>query len=354
MLNAGFHFTLHAEYFYFVAVQLLLKQNVWTFPQPHVVQTMIKLTETIWHGGRFSEGKNTWRFFLRRLNYKRYYIRILTLCANVGHFFCPYVCMYAHACLRHKPTRSRESTGVHVFHGVPEAPCVGPKYYTQTVAITSKPEIPHSTFLIPPARLLSWAPHEEPLLEREGSCISPSVCLSVSGSHSALLLSLARSLRPNISRCHTLRLWLSCSVYLSISLSAGLSLSLIPPLLRCALSPTLPLAFSLPSCICLFRCCTSLGFLSPTDAVCLCLCSFSTRLPLLCLLSLCLLLCILLSVSLSPSPPVSPDIHVELFSHVRYRFTTPARSPWPLNLIPSTKPHCFFVCLGLSVVCDCG
>ena len=111
--------------------------------------------------------------------------------------------MYAHACSRHKPTRSRESSGVHVFHGVPEAPCVGPKYYTQTVAITSKPEIPHSTFLIPPARLLSWAPHEEPLLEREGSCISLSVCLSVclsvSGSHSALLLSLARSLSAQIS-----------------------------------------------------------------------------------------------------------------------------------------------------------
>ena len=267
-----------------------------------------------------------------------------------------YVCMYAHACSRHKPTRSRESSGVHVFHGVPEAPCVGPKYYTQTVAITSKPEIPHSTFLIPPARLLSWAPHEEPLLEREGSCISLSVCLSVCLWLSLSPPSLPRSvsLRPNISRCHTLRLWLSCSVYLSISPSAGLSLSLIPPLLRCALSPTLPLAFSLPSCICLFRRCTSLGFLSPTDAVCPCLCSFSTRLPLLCLLSLCLLLCILLSVSLSPSPPVSPDIHVEIFSHVRYRFTTPARSPWPLNLIPSTKPHCFFVCLGLSVVCDCG
>ena len=128
--------------------------------------------------------------------------------------------MHTHARKRHTPTRSRKSSAVHVFHGVPEAPCVGPKYYTQTVAITSKPEIPHSTFLIPAARLLSWAPHEEPLLEREGACISLcSLCLSVCLSQPSF------SLRPNISHCHPLRLWLSCSVYLSISPSAGLSLS---------------------------------------------------------------------------------------------------------------------------------
>lgn len=70
-----------------------------------------------------------------------------------------------------------------MFRSVPEAPRVYPKYYTQTVAITSKPEIPHSTFLIPAARLLSWAPHEEPLLERE--VMYRSVCLSLSLSQSS-------------------------------------------------------------------------------------------------------------------------------------------------------------------------
>ena len=59
MLNVGFHFTLYAEYFYIEAVQHLLTHNVWTFPQPHVVQTVIKLTETVRHWGQFSEGKNT-------------------------------------------------------------------------------------------------------------------------------------------------------------------------------------------------------------------------------------------------------------------------------------------------------
>lgn len=98
---------------------------------------------------------------------------------------CLYFSTSAHKCfLRFSYTRmhshtdpacSGRSSGVHVFHGVPGAPCVGPKYYTQTVAIASKPKIPHSTFLIPVARLLSWAPHEEPLLEREGSCISLAV-----------------------------------------------------------------------------------------------------------------------------------------------------------------------------------
>lgn len=70
---------------------------------------------------------------------------------------------------------------------VPEAPCVDPKYYIQTVAITSKPEIPHSTFLIPAACLLSWAPHEEPLLERVRGHVSD--CLPVSVSLSVLPLS---------------------------------------------------------------------------------------------------------------------------------------------------------------------
>lgn len=245
---------------------------------------------------------------------------------------------------------------------MPEAPCVGPKYYTQTVAITSKPEIPHSTFLIPTARLLSWAPHEEPLLEREGSCISLALCLSVclELSLSALLLLLALSLRPYISHCHSLHLWLSCSVYLSISTSAGLSLSplLIPPLLRRALSPTLPLSFSVVLHVFVYFflylaqppvsswCCLSVALLRSTRLL-LCFLPFLPPLS--------LSICIPLSDSPSPlSLCVSPDIHVEIFSHVRYRFMTPVRSPWPLNLIPSTKPHCFFVCLGLSVVCNCG
>lgn len=61
--------------------------------------------------------------------------------------------------------------------------------------------------------------------------------------------------------------------------------------------------------------------------------------------------CIPLSVSPSPAPSASPDIHGEIFSHVGYRFMTPARSPWPLNLIPSTKPHCFFVCVRACLLC---
>lgn len=112
-------------------------------------------------------------------------------------------------------TCSRESRDVHMLHGVPEAPRVGPKYYTQTVAITSKPEIPHSTFLIPAARLLSWAPHEQPLLGGEGSCIS--LCLSVCLQFSQLSVSL--SLRPYISHCHNLSVTLCClSFYRSLRL----------------------------------------------------------------------------------------------------------------------------------------
>lgn len=56
-------------------------------------------------------------------------------------------------------------------------------------------------------------------------------------------------------------------------------------------------------------------------------------------------------LSLFLSPCESPDIHVEIFSHVRYRFTTPARSLWPLNLIPFTKPHCFSVCVWARLLC---
>ena len=153
-----------------------------------------------------------------------------------------YVCMYAHACSRHKPTRSRESSGVHVFHGVPEAPCVGPKYYTQTVAITSKPEIPHSTFLIPPARLLSWAPHEEPLLEREGSCISPSVCLSVCLWLSLSPPSLPRSVSPpkylSLSYPLSVTLLLRLSFYFSLCRFIFISYSPSPPLCFVAHSPT--------------------------------------------------------------------------------------------------------------------
>lgn len=62
--------------------------------------------------------------------------------------------------------------------------------------------------------------------------------------------------------------------------------------------------------------------------------------------------CIPLSVYPSPAPSASPDIHREIFSHVGYRFMTPARSPWPLNLIPSTKPHCFFVCVRACLWCE--
>lgn len=228
-----------------------------------------------------------------------------------------------------------------------------PKYYTQTVAITSKPEIPHSTFLIPAASLLSWAPHEEPLLEREGSCISLALCLSV-----CFWLSLSLSLsQPSFSPSLGLSTKISLTVILSVCDSLAPSIFLFLPLpvylhlsYLFLLSSTVlcrPLSHSLflPSCICLFiSLYTSLGFLSPTDAVCLWL-SFSLQDSYFASFSF---------VSPSLSPCVSPDIHAEIFSHVRYRFTTPARSPWPLNLIPSTKPHCFCVCLGLSVVCDCG
>ena len=152
--------------------------------------------------------------------------------------------MYAHACSRHKPTRSRESSGVHVFHGVPEAPCVGPKYYTQTVAITSKPEIPHSTFLIPPARLLSWAPHEEPLLEREGSCISLSVCLSVCLSLALTQPSFSPSLGLSppkylsLSYPPSVTLLLRLSFYFSLCRFIFISYSPSPPLCFVAHSPT--------------------------------------------------------------------------------------------------------------------
>lgn len=219
---------------------------------------------------------------------------------------CFYTLLYTYALTHTNQLAAEKSCPVHVFHGVPEAPCVGPKYYTQTVAITSKPEIPHSTFLIPATRLLSWAPHEEPLLEREGSCISLTLCLSVCVSVD-LLPSLSLSLRPYISHCHILCLWLSCSVYLSISHSAGLSLSplLIPPLLRCALSPTLPLSFSTVLHLLVYF---FLYLAQFSVSVCLCL-FLATRL-LLCflLLSLCPSLSVSCCLSLRLSLPLCLQI----------------------------------------------
>lgn len=179
--------------------------------------------------------------------------------------------------------------------------------------------------------------------------LSRSVCLSVSQPS----FSPPKYLLLSYSLC----LWLSCSVYLSVSPSAGLSLSLF--LLSFAVLCR-PLSYSLffPSCICLFS--------IPCSTSCLLRMHFFFFFTVALLHSIRLLLCFLsslplscavcLSVSLSHSPSVSPDIHVEIFSHVRYRFTTPARSPWPLNLIPSTKPHCFlcvWACLLCVTMCVC-
>ena len=148
----------------------------------------------------------------------------------------------------HVCTNRRAAGWSSVFHGVPEAPCVGPKYYTQTVAIASKPKIPHSTFLIPVARLLSWAPHEEPLLERAGSCIS--LCLS---------LCLSVCLYPSfpLSVCPSAHIYLilvvsmcDCIPFLSLRcFILSFSHSLSPPL---ALGRPLSHSLFLPSCICLF------------------------------------------------------------------------------------------------------
>lgn len=169
----------------------------------------------------------------------------------------------------HNPTCNRKSSAVHVFHGVPEAPCVGPKYYTQTVAITSKPKIPHSTFLIPAARLLSWAPHEEPLLEREGSCISLALCLSVylQPSFSLSVCPSAHvSLTVIVSVCDSL----APSIFLFLPLLVYLYLSYLFLLSSAVLCRPLSHSVFLPSCICLFiSFYTLLSLLSPTDAVCL-------------------------------------------------------------------------------------
>lgn len=168
-----------------------------------------------------------------------------------------------------------------VSHGEPEAPCVGPKYYTQTVAITSKPEIPHSTFLIPAARLLSWAPHEEPLLEREGSCISLAPCLPV-----CLYIC-----SPSLPRFVSPPIYLSLSYFSSVTLRRFIFTSL-----PYSFSPALCFvahSLSPPSCVCLFISFhTSLRFLS-VPPLCRTLFSFSLSLspdPAVCLsisLSLC-------------------------------------------------------------------
>lgn len=208
-----------------------------------------------------------------------------------------------------------------MFRGVPEAPRVYTKYYTQTVAITSKPEIPHSTFLIPAARLLSWAQHEEPLLERERSCISLSACFCLS-------LSLSLSGPPVSS---LLSLFHPLSVYLYLFYFPSPVLGFV------AHSPT---HFSPLTFVCIF-------LSIPRPASCLPLMLLvCTSPPLYKALTLPPFL-----LSLFLSPRESPDIHVEIFSHVRYRFTTPARSLWPLNLIPSTKPHCFLVCVWACLLC---
>lgn len=155
---------------------------------------------------------------------------------------------------------------------MPEAPCVGPKYYTQTVAITSKPEIPHSTFLIPTARLLSWAAHEEPLLEREGSCISLALCLSVSSFLSlpsfscSLCLSAHISLTVTVSICDSL----APSIFLFLPLPVYLYLPYLFLLSSAVLCRPLSHSVFPSSCMCLFiSFYTSLSLLSPPDAVCL-------------------------------------------------------------------------------------
>lgn len=147
--------------------------------------------------------------------------------------------------------KKTKSCPVHVFHGVPEAPCVGPKYYTQTVAITSKPEIPHSTFLIPATRLLSWAPHEEPLLEREGSCISLTLCLSVclwTSFPPLLCLSAHISLTVIFSVCDSSAL----SIFSFLILLVYLDLSYLFLFSSAVLCRPLSRSAFLPSCICLF------------------------------------------------------------------------------------------------------
>lgn len=183
--------------------------------------------------------------------------------------------------------------------------------------------------------------------------LSLSVCLSVcfwlSLSLSQLSFSLSLGLSTKISLTVILSVCdsLAPSIFLFLPLPVYLHLSYLFLLSSTVLCRPLSHSLFLPSCICLFiSLYTSLGFLSPTDAVCLWL-SLSLQDSYFASFSF---------VSPALSPCVSPDIHAEIFSHVRYRFTTPARSPWPLNLIPSTKPHCFvcvWACL-LSVVCDCG
>lgn len=169
---------------------------------------------------------------------------------------------------------------------------------------------------------------------------SLSVCLFLARSFSLIPPSLPLLVSPpkylSLSYSQSVTLLLLLSFYFSLRRFTFISLtySFSPPLCFVAHSPThffYRLAF-----VCLFLCIPRSASLSPTDAVCLWL-SFSLQDSYFASFSF---------VSPPLSPSVSPDIHVEIFSHVRYRFTTPARSPWPLNLIPSTKPHCF-LCVWL-------
>lgn len=137
-----------------------------------------------------------------------------------------------------------------------------------------------------------------------------------------------------------------CQVPLFLAFSLSLTrclftfISFTSPPLCWALSPTLPHTFSPLTFVCIF-------LSIPRPASCLPLMLLvCTSPPLYKALTLPPFL-----LSLFLSPRESPDIHVEIFSHVRYRFTTPARSLWPLNLIPSTKPHCFLVCVWACLLC---
>lgn len=186
-------------------------------------------------------------------------------------------------------------------------------------------------------------------------CLSVSSFLTLPSFSCSLCLSAHISLTVTVSICDSL----APSIFLFLPLPVYLYLPLlIPPLLYpCFVAHSPTQFFHRLACVCLFPS-------IPRSASCLLLMPFVCGSPslykTLTLLSafppppLSPSICIPLSDSPSPSPSVSPDIHVEIFSHVRYRFMTPVRSPWPLNLIPSTKPHCFFVCLDLSVVCNCG
>lgn len=197
---------------------------------------------------------------------------------------------------------------------------VGPKYSTWTVAMTSKPKILHSTFLILTACLLSQALHEQPLLEREREGVT----------YFSRSLSGRASIRPYpllSTSCHTSASTSSClpSLLLRVTLLPTPPVRLPPRISFISFIPVYTTHFWLP----LMPLCSQLFY----GAFCLqCLC-----VP-------------LDSRCTSPFPVCVSRNSCRAFPHIRYKFMTDCLLAVVTTFETIDQSHIVFWCLWTVVV----